>query len=155
MNGWLVLADGTRFEGEGVGAPGLVSGEAVFNTSMAGYQEVFTDPQIALSRSSANAVYIATPVAFHASLTVKVLESGRHVLVEKPLGIDSRDARQAVDAAARNESSAGCSWVSAISASASCRRQMSCLRIWRSRLAPNPGPVPGRRSSTEKQGRDE
>lgn len=47
MKGVLVLADGTRFEGHGVGAPGLASGEAVFNTSMAGYQEVFTDPSYA------------------------------------------------------------------------------------------------------------
>lgn len=47
MNGILVLADGTLFTGVGVGASGVVSGEAVFNTSMAGYQEVFSDPSYA------------------------------------------------------------------------------------------------------------
>jgi carbamoyl-phosphate synthase small subunit len=40
----LVLEDGTSFRGRSIGAPGTVFGEAVFNTGMAGYQEVLTDP---------------------------------------------------------------------------------------------------------------
>lgn len=40
----LVLEDGTAFRGRGFGAVGTVLGEAVFNTGMAGYQEVLTDP---------------------------------------------------------------------------------------------------------------
>ena len=40
----LVLADGTRFEGEAIGAPGSTVGEVVFTTGMTGYQEVLTDP---------------------------------------------------------------------------------------------------------------
>jgi len=47
VRGLLILADGTRFEGESVGAEGVASGEAVFNTTMTGYQEVFTDPSYA------------------------------------------------------------------------------------------------------------
>lgn len=43
----LALEDGTCFEGWSCGAPGETHGEAVFNTSMAGYQEVFTDPSYA------------------------------------------------------------------------------------------------------------
>jgi carbamoyl-phosphate synthase small subunit len=43
-SGWLVLEDGTAFPGRSVGAPGEAFGEAVFNTSMTGYQEVLTDP---------------------------------------------------------------------------------------------------------------
>ncbi|MCZ7844970.1 MULTISPECIES: glutamine-hydrolyzing carbamoyl-phosphate synthase small subunit [Stenotrophomonas maltophilia group] len=43
----LVLEDGTVFEGESVGAPGLSIGEVVFNTAMTGYQEVLTDPSYA------------------------------------------------------------------------------------------------------------
>ena len=42
--GYVVLSDGTIFEGFGFGAEGMVPGEAVFNTSMTGYQEVVTDP---------------------------------------------------------------------------------------------------------------
>jgi len=41
---FLVLADGTRFEGVAVGAKGVATGEAVFTTGMTGYQEVLTDP---------------------------------------------------------------------------------------------------------------
>ncbi len=44
MIGSLVLEDGTVFEGRSVGAEGFAFGEAVFTTSMSGYQEVATDP---------------------------------------------------------------------------------------------------------------
>jgi carbamoyl-phosphate synthase small subunit len=44
MTGKLVLEDGTVFAGESVGADGFAFGEAVFTTSMTGYQEVATDP---------------------------------------------------------------------------------------------------------------
>jgi carbamoyl-phosphate synthase small subunit len=44
MKAILALADGRYFTGRAFGAPGEVSGEVVFNTSMAGYQEILTDP---------------------------------------------------------------------------------------------------------------
>jgi carbamoyl-phosphate synthase small subunit len=40
----LALEDGRCFHGEAFGACGDATGEAVFNTSMTGYQEVLTDP---------------------------------------------------------------------------------------------------------------
>jgi carbamoyl-phosphate synthase small subunit len=46
----LVLADGTVFEGEAIGADppgGIASGEVVFNTVLSGYQEVLSDPSYA------------------------------------------------------------------------------------------------------------
>ena len=46
----LVLTDGTVFEGEALGAApaaGVATGEVVFNTVMAGYQEVLSDPSYA------------------------------------------------------------------------------------------------------------
>jgi carbamoyl-phosphate synthase small subunit len=43
----LALEDGAVFRGRSFGAPGTRSGEVVFNTSMAGYQEVLTDPSYA------------------------------------------------------------------------------------------------------------
>ncbi|MEO1287182.1 MAG: glutamine-hydrolyzing carbamoyl-phosphate synthase small subunit [Chloroflexota bacterium] len=42
--GVLVLEDGRIFKGEGFGIEGVQAGEAVFNTSMTGYQEILTDP---------------------------------------------------------------------------------------------------------------
>ncbi|MDP3063980.1 MAG: glutamine-hydrolyzing carbamoyl-phosphate synthase small subunit [Chloroflexota bacterium] len=44
---YLVLEDGSVFEGEAFGAPADAFGEVVFNTSMTGYQEVLTDPSYA------------------------------------------------------------------------------------------------------------
>jgi carbamoyl-phosphate synthase small subunit len=44
MKACLALENGEIFTGEAFGAPGEVTGEVVFNTSMSGYQEIFTDP---------------------------------------------------------------------------------------------------------------
>ncbi len=44
MKAILALEDGRYFEGESFGAAGTRTGEACFNTSMSGYQEVLTDP---------------------------------------------------------------------------------------------------------------
>ncbi len=41
---YLVLSDGTVFEGKSSGASGETKGEVVFNTSITGYQEILTDP---------------------------------------------------------------------------------------------------------------
>ncbi len=43
----LALEDGTVFRGIACGADGTSAGEVVFNTSMAGYEEVLTDPSYA------------------------------------------------------------------------------------------------------------
>jgi carbamoyl-phosphate synthase small subunit len=43
----LCTADGETFRGHSVGAGGVTTGEAVFNTSMTGYQEILTDPSYA------------------------------------------------------------------------------------------------------------
>src|SRR6058998_2449616 len=45
--GYLALEDGAVFRGEPVGAEGFAFGEAVFTTSMTGYQELVTDPSYA------------------------------------------------------------------------------------------------------------
>jgi carbamoyl-phosphate synthase small subunit len=44
---YLLLEDGSRFDGEMCGDPGSVTGEVVFNTAMTGYQESVTDPSYA------------------------------------------------------------------------------------------------------------
>ncbi|MDD5135217.1 MAG: glutamine-hydrolyzing carbamoyl-phosphate synthase small subunit [Phycisphaerae bacterium] len=44
MKAILLLQDGTVFQGTSFGARGQKCGEVVFNTSMAGYQEILTDP---------------------------------------------------------------------------------------------------------------
>nr|WP_297763819.1 carbamoyl phosphate synthase small subunit [uncultured Butyrivibrio sp.] len=47
MKARLILEDGTVFTGKHIGADKDVVSEIVFNTSMAGYTEVFTDPSYA------------------------------------------------------------------------------------------------------------
>src|SRR5690606_39053141 len=44
QTGVLALEDGSVFRGIAFGAKKTVVGEAVFNTSMTGYQEILTDP---------------------------------------------------------------------------------------------------------------
>jgi carbamoyl-phosphate synthase small subunit len=44
---YVLLEDGTRFDGEACGADGHAVGEIVFTTGMSGYQESLTDPSFA------------------------------------------------------------------------------------------------------------
>src|SRR3954447_9308699 len=46
-NAYVLLEDGTRFDGISVGADGHATGEVVFTTGMSGYQESMTDPSFA------------------------------------------------------------------------------------------------------------
>ena len=44
---FMVLEDGSIYEGYSFGAEDTTFGEVVFNTSMSGYQEMLTDPSYA------------------------------------------------------------------------------------------------------------
>ena len=55
--------------------------------------ELLGDPQL-------DAVVLATPVATHAELAVRVLQAGKHCFVEKPLATNAADAEEAVAAEA-------------------------------------------------------
>jgi carbamoyl-phosphate synthase small subunit len=44
---YLLLEDGSRFDGEWAGAAHTATGEVVFNTAMSGYQEAVSDPSYA------------------------------------------------------------------------------------------------------------
>jgi carbamoyl-phosphate synthase small subunit len=47
MSGFVLLEDGTRFDGIACGAPEAATGEVVFTTGMSGYQESVSDPSFA------------------------------------------------------------------------------------------------------------
>ena len=51
-----------------------------------GYQQLFADPLV-------DVVYIATPHAQHFEVAKAALEAGKHVLCEKPLTVNAREAR--------------------------------------------------------------
>jgi predicted dehydrogenase len=55
-------------------------------------EEALTDPAI-------DAVYVASPVAFHAEHTIAALQAGKHVLCEKPVGMNYAQAQNMVAAA--------------------------------------------------------
>lgn len=51
------------------------------------YEELLDDPEI-------DAIYIPLPNDLHVHWSVKSLEAGKHVLCEKPVGMDAEDARK-------------------------------------------------------------
>lgn len=54
-----------------------------------------------LDNPEVDAVAIATPVSTHFDLALEALRAGRHVLVEKPLTMNSRDAERLIEEAAK------------------------------------------------------
>jgi predicted dehydrogenase len=58
--------------------------------------EMTIDPLAALAAPGVDAVIIATEASTHYQLTRQALEMGKHVLVEKPLTLDSREAEELV-----------------------------------------------------------
>lgn len=58
------------------------------------YDELFLDDEIDI-------VYIATPHISHAELSIKAMEHGKHVLCEKPLALNAKDATAMIEASKR------------------------------------------------------
>ncbi|MBI2843199.1 MAG: Gfo/Idh/MocA family oxidoreductase [Armatimonadetes bacterium] len=75
-----------------------------------GVQQCYADFDQALEASGADAVYVATPVWLHTEHAVKALGAGKHVIVEKPLGLSEADSLRAVDAAQRSGKKAACAY---------------------------------------------
>jgi predicted dehydrogenase len=60
-----------------------------------------TDPDRLLCDPGVDAVVVATPASTHARFAARALEQGKHVLVEKPMALDVRDAERLAECAAR------------------------------------------------------
>jgi predicted dehydrogenase len=58
------------------------------------YADLFEDPGV-------DVVYIASPHSFHKSHTLAALRAGKHVLCEKPLGINAAEVREMCDVASK------------------------------------------------------
>lgn len=71
--------------------------------------EIYVDLDSAL-KTPVDAVYLATPVACHVPQAIQALEAGKHVLVEKPLGLNADDCRRVVDVARKSGKTAGCAY---------------------------------------------
>ena len=72
MKAFLILEDGTVFEGAGIGSAKEVISEIVFNTSMTGYLEILTDPSYA-----GQAVVMTYPLIGNYGVCPEDMESGR------------------------------------------------------------------------------
>ena len=59
------------------------------------YHEVLDNPEI-------DAVVVATPNSLHKTISIEALESGKHVLCEKPLGIDLAECNTMVEIAQKS-----------------------------------------------------
>nr|WP_306812756.1 Gfo/Idh/MocA family oxidoreductase [Paenibacillus soyae] len=68
-----------------------------------GIPAVTATPEELIARSDVDAVVIGVPNQFHAALAVQAIEAGKHVLLEKPMGINSDAARQILQAADKSD----------------------------------------------------
>jgi len=59
------------------------------------YSELFKDDETVI-------VYIATPHNSHMQLSIEAMENGKHVLCEKPLGINKMQVQKMIDASKKN-----------------------------------------------------
>ena len=69
---YVLLEDGTRFDGDACGASGHAVGEVVFTTGMSGYQECMTDPSF-----HAQLITFTAPMVGNYGVSAEAMESGR------------------------------------------------------------------------------
>lgn len=72
------------------------SGEFKLGKSFGKYQELLDDAEV-------EAVYISTPHPFHAEWAIKAADAGKHILCEKPIGLNYPEAMAIIDSARRND----------------------------------------------------
>ncbi len=87
-----LLAVGSRHE-----ATALAFG-AEFNVPRccSSYEDVISDPEVEI-------IYVSTPHPMHAEWAIRAAEAGKHVLVEKPIGMNESEAAAMIDAARRHD----------------------------------------------------
>ncbi len=103
--GWIAdtfvgsLARNTRQVVQAVGSRTRASADRAASTwgvgtAHATYEALVADPEV-------DVVYVATPHNFHLPHALLAIEAGKHVLVEKPVGLDAGEARAIGEAAER------------------------------------------------------
>ncbi len=71
---------------------------------------VYESFEEAIQDRGVDAVYIATPIFLHKEMTMKALDAGKHVLVEKPMALTASDASEMNRQAARAGKKLGVSY---------------------------------------------
>ncbi|EHQ30514.1 Gfo/Idh/MocA family protein [Mucilaginibacter paludis] len=64
-----------------------------------GIPQVYESYEALLGDANIDAVYIPLPNHLHVTYTIKALQAGKHVLCEKPIGLNAAEAQQVADAA--------------------------------------------------------
>ena len=64
--------------------------------------KVYTDYNELLADKEIEVVHVCTPNRSHSPITVAALDAGKHVMCEKPMAINSAEAKKMLDAAKRN-----------------------------------------------------
>ena len=70
-------------------------------TSLGGLR-TYADNEALLADPELDAVFVATPNAFHAPLAQRALQQGKHVIVEKPFATNAAEARLTIEQAERS-----------------------------------------------------
>lgn len=68
-----------------------VAGELGISRAYGSYEELIADPEV-------EAIYNPLPNHLHVPWSIRAAESGKHVLCEKPIGLDAADCRKLMDA---------------------------------------------------------
>jgi len=92
----LALVNGARLYGvasRSLDKARAFKGEHNSEVAYGSYRALFEDPNIDI-------VYIATPHVSHARLSIEALRAGKHVLCEKPLGINAVEVKEIIKVAA-------------------------------------------------------
>ena len=75
-------------EAEITAACSIVPAELEYARDALGVKQIFSDYDEMLEKSDVDAVVIVTATALHAQHAIKALQKGKHVFVEKPMGVD-------------------------------------------------------------------
>ncbi|MGE5272134.1 MAG: glutamine-hydrolyzing carbamoyl-phosphate synthase small subunit [Thiohalocapsa sp.] len=97
-NAALVLADGTVFWGQGIGAAGRAVGEVCFNTSMTGYEEILTDLSYAGQIITFTFPHIGNVGANHEDIETTTPAARGLVIRRRPTEPSNWRAEQSLDA---------------------------------------------------------
>ncbi|MCR8632812.1 Gfo/Idh/MocA family protein [Paenibacillus radicis (ex Xue et al. 2023)] len=68
-----------------------------------GISHIAKSPDELIHSSEVDAVIIAVPNQFHAPLAIQALEAGKHVLLEKPMGLNADSSRQILEVSNKSD----------------------------------------------------
>ena len=93
------MLQSSRLSVDAIASRDLAKGEAMAKKlgipkAYGSYEELFADPEI-------DAVYNPLPNHLHVPVTIQAMEAGKHVLCEKPIALDAKEAEQLVAARER------------------------------------------------------